>query len=304
MRRDGLARVLLAAHAVLVAFSTLAMVTVLAGVPGPWLAGESAATMMRLGFRFAGPTYIALGALATLAFVAARLGTRAALAVALTAVGVSLGAELAGTATGLPFGEYRYTTLLGWRVAGLVPLAIPLSWFYMLVASLVIVARMSGHGPRDRLAVWQWAFAAGLLMVAWDVALDPAMAVTGHWAWGDGSDLRALGVPGWLVTFYSRDVFYGMPLGNWLGWLLTATVIARLMLAIVPPARFRDHVASSRLPVVLYLLNGVMPVAICLRDAMWWAAAIGAVAMTIPSAMALRRTAPASAGTAWREQPA
>ena len=95
-------------------------------------------------------------------------------------------------------------------------------------------------------------------------------------------------LPAWLDAFFTRDVFYGMPLSNWLGWLVTATLIARIMLMMVPPTRVRDTMSHSTLPVVLYLANGIMPVALCLRDGFWWAAALGAAAMLIPAALALR----------------
>jgi hypothetical protein len=60
------------------------------------------------------------------------------------------------------------------------------------------------------------------------------------------------------------------------------------MLAIVPPLVMREKVAASPFPIVLYLANGVMPVALCLRDGFWWAAAMGALTMIVPATIALR----------------
>jgi putative membrane protein len=283
---------LFAAHVALILFSTAAMLTVLAGSSPVDLTSEPAATIMRVSFRFAGPTYVVLGAAAALMLLADRIGARRAVALAGTASVLALGAELAGTSIGLPFGDYAYSGLLGYRVLGLVPFPIPLSWFYMLVGSLVIVARLARRDSAP--AAWRWASGAGLLMVAWDISMDPAMVKTAHWAWGSGAMFR--GLPGWLESFFTADAFYGMPLSNWLGWFLTATLIARVMLAILPPIELRDRVAASRLPVVLYLANGVMPVALCLREGFWWAAALGAAAMLVPVALALRETDRARAG--------
>jgi uncharacterized membrane protein len=278
--------VLFAAHVALILFSTAAMVTVLAGSTAIDVTSEPAATIMRLSFRFAGPTYVVLGAAAALLFLADRIGTTKAVALAGTASVLALGAELAGTSLGLPFGDYAYSGLLGYRVLGLVPFPIPLSWFYMLLGSLVIIARLARRDSPP--SPWRWAVGAGLLMVAWDISMDPAMVKTGHWTWGSGAMFR--GLPNWLESFFTADAFYGMPLSNWLGWLLTATVIARVMLAIVPPAEVHDHVATSRLPVALYLANGVMPAALCLRDRFWWAAALGSAAMLVPAVLALLGT--------------
>jgi putative membrane protein len=297
-RGPRLAWGLLAAHAGLILFSTVAMLTVLTGRVD--VSGEPAATIMRVSYRFAGPTYVLLGTLAALTFVAHSTTWRTALTLGLTSSMMALGAETLGTSLGLPFGDYSYSEMLGFRVFGLVPFPIPISWFYMLLGSLVIVARL-GIGRDDSRTRWRWAVAAGLLMVAWDISMDPAMVKTGHWMWGSGEMFRNL--PGWLNDFFTRDLFYGMPLSNWFGWLLTATVIARVMLAIVPPLQLQTAMSRSTLPLVLYLANGVMPVALCLRDGFWWAAASGSVAMLVPTLLAWRgraavATTPATAQSA------
>lgn len=119
----------------------------------------------------------------------------------LVAGGLSLGAELLGTATGFPFGGYRYTPMLGYRVAGLVPLLIPLSWFMMAFPSYVLARR----AIRGRLA--RWALGA-VLLTTWDLTLDPAMSsLTSYWVWE------------------TAGPFYGMPLVNLAGWLATSLFI-------------------------------------------------------------------------------
>jgi len=284
MNSVRLAWMLFAAHVGLIIFSTAAMLTVLAGTVE--VSGEPAATIMRLSFRFAGPLYVLLGTACAVAFLGGTLGWRRAMAVAATACVLALGAELVGTSTGLPFGDYTYSGLLGYRIFGLVPFPIPLSWFYMLLGSLVIMARLTTGLDHVRTR-WKWALGAGLLMVAWDISMDPAMVKTGHWSWGTGEMFRDSGISA-VVAFFTADAFYGMPLSNWFGWLLTAALIARAMLGIIPPARVRAKLAPSTLPVALYLANGVMPVALCLRDGSWWAATLGTVAMAVPAVMALR----------------
>ena len=279
--------ILFALHAGMIVFSTVAMLTVLTGSSPVDVTSEPAATIMRVSFRFAGPTYVVLGAIAALTALATTIGWRTAVSLAVTASALALGAELAGTSIGLPFGDYAYSGLLGYRILGLVPFPIPLSWFYMLAGSLVIVARLS-RAPVTRRTPWMMALGAGALMVAWDLSMDPAMVKTGHWLWGRGSMFHDAGLPAWLDAFFTADAFYGMPLSNWFGWFLTASLIARVMLAIVPPQVVRDRVASSSLLIALYLANGIMPVALCLRDGLWWAAASGSVAMLVPAVIAWR----------------
>jgi putative membrane protein len=275
------------AHLALIAFSSLAMVTVLNGAPGPWLTSEPNATVMRIAWAWSGPTYVVLGALTALWHAGGRIGVRRALAIFAIASLVSLGAELTGTSTGLPFGDYKYTPLLGWRVFGLVPFPIPISWFYMLYCCLAMLGRFIPAAD-DRATRWRWAALAGLVLVAWDVSMDPAMVKTSHWLWGAGRMFTELGLPAWLVAFFTKDIFYGMPLSNWFGWYLTGTLIAWLMLAVVSPTTVARSVSPSRLPIWLYATNGIMPVVLCLRDGMWWAAGLGAIAMAIPVGLALR----------------
>ncbi len=294
---DRAARAFLGGHLALIAFSTLAMVTVLNGPPGPLLTAEPNATIMRLGWKYSGPLYVVLGGLAALAHATGRVGLPRAVALLAGAFTVTLGAELLGTATGLPFGDYRYSGLLGYRIAGLVPFPIPISWFYMLYACLAMCGRLL-RSDDTRATRWRWAVAAAVFLVAWDVSMDPAMVSTAHWSWGAGAQFREAGLPAWLVAFLTRDAFYGMPLANWAGWFLTGLVVSRIMLAIVPPATFARDVAPSRLPIALYATNGIMPVVLCFRDGLTWAGILGALAMAVPITLSLRQTRQATVSRA------
>ena len=258
------------AHTAIILFSTAALVTILAGPPPAWLSGEPNATIYRLGWRYSGPSYVVLGALAALAHAIGALGWRKAVGLLVIGSGISLASELLGTSTGLPFGDYSYTGLLGYRIAGLVPFPIPLSWFLMIYASLAICGRILPISD-DSATRWRWALVAGGILTAWDVSMDPAMsAATSHWIW------------------HQPGFFYGMPLINWFGWYVTGVVVARAMLAVASPTAFATRVSPAWLPVALYAVNGVMPVAMTARASMWWAAILGALAMGIPIWLAVR----------------
>ena len=282
-RADRAAWLVLAAHGAFVAFGTIAMVTILAGEFPTFLQTPYTAQVFRLSWTYTGPTLVVLGCLAALLHAWPRLGARRAFALFAVASGIALASELLGTNVGLPFGPYHYTEMLGYRINGDVPFPIPISWFYMLYGSLAICARLLPVRGR-RLECWTWALAAGCVLTAWDIAQDPAMtAVTPvHWVW----DFARF--PAWVPAWLKTGAFYGMPPSNWIGWVLTGTVVARVMLAIVPPTTWRDTIATSRLPLVLYALNGVMPIAMCARHGMVWAAVLGTVAMAVPTWLAFR----------------
>jgi len=278
----------LAGHAALSLFSAYAFSTFLAGPPPEWLQTPTNQAILRTGWRFGGPTTVVLGALAGVLHASYALGSRRAVASFAVGFMITLGAELLGTGTGYPFGPYSYTEQLGYKIGGLVPFNIPTSWFFMMYCSLAICGRLLPL--RDD---WKgkalWAVVGGVVLTAWDVSMDPAMVRTTHWLWHlpPAAEQTALG------RFLVSDLFYGMPLSNWLGWLLTGMVVARAMLAIVPPSEWRRRVSPSNFPLVLYAVNGVLPVAICIRQGMVWAAVFGALAMLVPLALAVRAGSPA-----------
>jgi uncharacterized membrane protein len=126
-------------------------------------------------------------------------GARRALALLGSAGAVGFAAELLGTATGRPFGRYRYSDRLGWRVRG-VPLAAAAAWAMMARPAWTVGGLLAG---RRALRVP----ASAMALCAWDVFLDPRMVRDGYWEWHDGGR------------------YEGVPASNYLGWLLTGLVL-------------------------------------------------------------------------------
>jgi putative membrane protein len=184
--------------------------------------------------------YMALLPLLALSLYAGELGPRRSVGFLAWGAAVGATAELVGTNTGVPFGAYSYGDWLGPKIAGDVPYFIPPSWYALSVVSLDLARRMGLARPGRVLA-------AAALMVLWDVALDPAM---NH------------AFPMW--SYRTSGVYFGMPLVNWAGWLLPATVIAlgyeTLLGGLAPRA---DPFVGAWGP-RLYAANVLFPVGICL----------------------------------------
>ncbi|MEO7521935.1 MAG: carotenoid biosynthesis protein [Gemmatimonas sp.] len=286
-----IATIALAAHFALSAFSAFAFATFLSGTPPEWLNTPQNQRVMVFGFQYGGQTTVVLGAIAGLFFLAHCVGARRALLVFAVSFALSLASELAGTSTGFPFGVYGYSDRLGYKVAELVPFNIPTSWFYMLLASLAICGRLLPSKDDGR-SKWWWALVAGLVLTAWDVSMDPAMVKTAHWLW----NVPDLSSRSSFERFIGTPFFFGMPLTNWLGWLLTGTLVARAMLVVIPPSTWARAIAPSSLPLVLYGVNGLLPVAICFAQGMRLAGVLGSMAMLLPLTLAIvahrRRLAP------------
>jgi putative membrane protein len=147
---------------------------------------------------------------------------------------LSLASELAGTTLGLPFGPYHYTEGLGAKWLGHVPVLIPLSWFFMALPSYAIARRR--FPQRRALRV----LAGSLVLLSWDLALDPAMSLaTSYWVWG--------------VT----GPYYGMPLLNLAGWYVTGLALMIALSAL----RADDWIAKLpiRWLVAFYAANLLLP---------------------------------------------
>lgn len=290
-----LAAVLLAVHAAANVGSGFAFATFLSPPFPAWLATPTNMKVYGFLYKWAGQATVVTGALATALHLQGRLGAR--LAWTLFGIGftIALASELSGTITGLPFGPYVYTPNLGYRIFGHVPLNLPTSWFFMIYASLAICARLL-TAKDDGATKWWWAFVTSVVMTAWDVSMDPAMVSSSHWIW----QLPPAATLGPLERLVGSAVFYTMPLSNWLGWLVVATIIARVILALVPPTRWARELAWDRFPLVLYLVNGILPLGICLGRGLWAGFWWGAAAMGLPLVLAVLAKRPAKAGAATR----
>ncbi len=272
----------LLAHSALTIFSGVAFATFLSPPAPAWLLTPQNQQITAFGFKWGGQTTVVFGALAGLLHSIGRLGKKSAILVFIASFGISLGSELLGTSSGLPFGPYSYTNQLGYKILGLVPFNIPTSWFFMLYCSLAICGRLL-PATDDGKSRWWWALIAGLVLTAWDVSMDPAMVASVHWLW----HLPPLeGMPLWKNILIGGH-FYGMPLTNWLGWLLTGIVVARVMLSIVPPSTWAKKVSPSNFPLGLYAVNAVLPLGICVGQGLWGAFVLGAIAMALPLGLAI-----------------
>ncbi len=153
-------------------------------------------------------SYVSSVLLALPAFVAlwTHLGPGRAAAAALAVSAFAYAIESVGVATGFPYGPFSYGEALGPRLFGLVPYLLPVTY-----VPLVIGATAAAWGPRrlaPRVAI------AALLLALTDGVLDPGATALGFWTWTEGGP------------------YYGVPLVNSAGWLLSGTVSAALLLFI------------------------------------------------------------------------
>jgi uncharacterized membrane protein len=143
--------------------------------------------------------------------------------------------EEVGVVTGLVYGPYHYTATLGpWL--GSVPVLIPLAWF-MLVYPSYVVANLIGHGwpvgtPGGRGHLVRLALIGALVMTAWDLVVDPILSgpTVVAWVWEGGGP------------------YYGVPLQNFLGWIVTTFTVYLLYRSVERRSTIQPRGPLSRGP--------------------------------------------------------
>jgi putative membrane protein len=153
-------------------------------------------------------------AVTTTAAVARRWGVRRAALAAAAVGGGTVLVEAVGTTTGIPFGRYRYSGRLRPTVLG-VPVVVPAAWWAMAVpareAANAALGRRSGPAARIGLGA--------LALASWDLFLDPQMTGEDFWRWS------------------IRGRYRGIPLSNFVGWLITGAVVMAALEVLLPPGR-------------------------------------------------------------------
>lgn len=137
---------------------------------------------------FAAPTYF---------FIVKKLGSLKGIGLLLSLGVFALIVESSAINTGFPYGDFVYNELLGSKVFGLTPWTVSFAWPPILLLSYTLAMKID-----KRLLFLTLTYAALLAMVV-DIVLDPAAVSLGFWYWSP---------PGF---------FYGVPLVNFAGWMLT-----------------------------------------------------------------------------------
>ncbi|MDQ2051264.1 bisanhydrobacterioruberin hydratase [Natronolimnohabitans sp. A-GB9] len=116
--------------------------------------------------------------------------------------------ELIGVRTDWPYGAFEYTIQLGPMLLGAVPIALPLFFIPLVLNAYLLTLLVFGawtETPFVRIPV------AIVAVVAIDLVLDPAAVAVGFWA------------------FEPAGVYYGVPVSNYVGWVISGTVAVVLV---------------------------------------------------------------------------
>lgn len=194
-------------HLVSMVFGLFGLIFVLPNTEFIESLSEAGLQVFSWGMQNGGASYMIFGAIAAFLYGKQTIGLKRTLAFCIPAIGLSVSSELLGTSTGFPFGAYSYLSGLGYKIAGLVPFTIPLSWFYMGFSAFLVAATLMRFGTGWGYKIMAIALGS-LMLTSWDFVLDPAMSQTAFpfWEWHQAGE------------------FYGMPYQNFLGWFGTGSL--------------------------------------------------------------------------------
>ncbi|MEL6401204.1 MAG: gamma-carotene 1'-hydroxylase CruF [Cyanobacteria bacterium J06607_6] len=227
------------------------------------------ALLYRWSMAGGGVVYIVLGTIAVALYTRRVYGWKALLAFLLPAIAISLSSELSGTSTGFPFGDYSYLNGLGYKIAGLVPFTIPLSWFYLGISSYLLAR---GGLMAIRGSWWRQgaAIAVGaLLLMSWDFVLDPAMSQTA--------------MPFWY--WHQPGAFFGMPYENFAGWFCTGAVFMTVAAVLWRQNERLMGLTKQQLvlPLIMYLTNFAFAMFMSLGGGIYVPILLGLVVGVLPA---------------------
>lgn len=109
--------------------------------------------------------------------------------------------------TGFPYGHFGYSDLLGYRLFGYAPGTVFLAWTPLVIGAWAIASQLAVRSL-------QWAIRiplTAIFLVGFDLVLDPGAVKLGFWKYDIGGE------------------FYGVPISNFLGWLVSGSIGALLI---------------------------------------------------------------------------
>jgi uncharacterized membrane protein len=261
---------LLVGHILSMGFGLAGMLIVLPNADLIAMLPEIGKTALSYAMVGGGVVYMLLGTAAVAVYAYRQLGLWHWLGFMLPAVFLSLGSELLGTSTGFPFGHYHYLNGLGYKIAGLVPFTIPLSWFYLGFSAYLIA--LAGLEARNIAPLAKKLLAIGfgaLLLTSWDFVLDPAMSQMklAFWNWEQ---------PG---------AFFGMPYQNFAGWFGTGVVFMSVATLIWQKKSLSLSGLDLKLPLAIYLSNFAFAMVMSLAAGIYVPIMLGIVLGIVPLAI-------------------
>lgn len=122
--------------------------------------------------------------------------------------------ETAAIITGFPYSEFHYTDAIGLKIFGYTPFTVPFAWLPLFIGSAYLATKFTERR-------FLFLIIATVFVVLSDIVIDPAAVALKFWVWE------------------SYGPFYGVPLQNFMGWVLSGFIAALIYLLLLGD-RYKD----------------------------------------------------------------
>jgi len=140
--------------------------------------------------------------------------------------------EFIGVTTGFPYSPFTYSGALGPKLFGVLPVVLPFAYVPLVLGALFVCWPL-----RRRAELFIPAVAIALTL--FDLVLDPGAVALGHW------------------SFTLGGAYYGVPFLNFLGWLLSGSFAALLVLLLTRNERQPPRILVSSAGLMLIFWTGI-----------------------------------------------
>ena len=153
--------------------------------------------------------------------------------------------ETLAVATGWPYGHFQYGDKIGLKYFGVVPWTVPFAWSPLVLGAMALAARSSSaRGLGIGCVIW---------LLLFDGVLDPGAVDQEFW------------------TFEAGGLYYGVPLSNYFGWVVSGLAGAAIFYLASGKQRAVPLTLVSSVALILAFWTSV-----CLFSSLWIPGILGA----------------------------
>jgi bisanhydrobacterioruberin hydratase len=120
--------------------------------------------------------------------------------------------------TGFPYSNFHYTNLIGFKLLGYTPYTVPFAYVPLFLGCFYIASL-------NTIEKWKIIILTTFLVLVADMVLDPSAVALKFW------------------VYESQGIFYGVPLMNFMGWILTG-----LLSSLITMYFLKDHINNLNKP--------------------------------------------------------
>jgi bisanhydrobacterioruberin hydratase len=156
--------------------------------------------------------------------------------------------------TGFPYSPFHYTELIGTKLFGYTPFTLPFAYVPLFIGCIYLANHYWQEALPELKNMLKLVIITALLVLTADLILDPAAVSLNFW------------------VYEYHGIFYGVPLQNFLGWILTGIIAALIGLLL-----FKKELITLNLPAIsssLFLIISFWT-AVCLYRQLWLPGIIG-----------------------------